>query len=105
MLFRSLVCPVTAEGVRERDVYLPDNHSGWYDYYSGQYHSGGQTLHVAAPLEHLPLIAKDTNGAYRWFYLGQLGSLQPSELLKYGVLVFLAGFLSKRVKQEKINDM
>ena len=53
-----LVCPVTAEGVRERDVYLPDNHSGWYDYYSGQYHSGDQTLHVAAPLEHLPLYIR-----------------------------------------------
>ena len=53
-----LVCPVTAEGVRERDVYLPDNHSGWYDYHSGQYHSGGQTLHVAAPLEHLPLYIR-----------------------------------------------
>ncbi len=53
-----LVCPVTAEGVRERDVYLPDNHSGWYDYYSGQYHSGGQTLHVAALLEHLPLYIR-----------------------------------------------
>ena len=61
-------------------------------------------LVVMGAILHLP-IAKDTNGAYRWFYLGQLGSLQPSELLKYGVLVFLAGFLSKRVKQEKINDM
>ena len=61
-------------------------------------------LVVMGAVLHLP-IAKDTNGAYRWFYLGQLGSLQPSELLKYGVLVFLAGFLSKRVKQEKINDM
>ena len=61
-------------------------------------------LVVMGAVLHLP-IAKDTNGAYRWFYLGQLGSLQPSELLKYGVLVFLAGFLSKRVKQEKINDI
>jgi len=61
-------------------------------------------LVVMGAILHLP-IAKDTNGAYRWFYLGQLGSLQPSELLKYGVLVFLAGFLSKRVKQENINDM
>ena len=49
-------------------------------------------------------FARETNGAYRWFYLGGLGSFQPSELLKYGLLVFLAGFLGKRVGQGKIND-
>lgn len=49
-------------------------------------------------------IARETNGAYRWFYLGGLGSFQPAELLKYGLLVFLAGFLGKRVGQGKIND-
>ena len=53
-----LVCPVVEKGVRERDVYLPDNGSGWYDYYSGEYHSGGQTLRVAAPLETLPLYVR-----------------------------------------------
>ena len=53
-----LVCPVTAEGVRKREVYLPDNSCGWYDYYSSQYHSGGQSLEVAAPLEHLPIFVR-----------------------------------------------
>ncbi len=50
-------------------------------------------------------IANSTNGAYRWFYIGGLGSFQPAELLKFGVLVFMAGFLGKRAKQGKINDM
>ncbi len=61
-------------------------------------------LVVMGALLHLP-FAEATNGAYRWFYIGGLGSFQPSELLKYGALVFLAGFLGRRVKQGKINDI
>lgn len=53
---------------------------------------------------HLP-FAGATNGAYRWFYLGGLGSFQPSELLKFGSLVFVAGLLGRRVKQGKVNDV
>ena len=60
-------------------------------------------LFLLGSLLHLSL-AKETNGAYRWFYLGGLGSFQPSELLKYGVLLFLAGFLGRRASQGKIND-
>lgn len=50
-------------------------------------------------------IATDTNGAYRWFYLGSLGSFQPSELLKIGSLLFMAGFLGMRAVQGRINDV
>ena len=50
-------------------------------------------------------FAQETNGAYRWFYLGGLGSFQPAELLKFGILVFIAGFLGKRMRQGKINDV
>ncbi|MDO4642997.1 MAG: glycoside hydrolase family 31 protein [Cardiobacteriaceae bacterium] len=53
-----LVCPVTEANSRNRTCYLPDNHEGWYDYYTGQYHSGGQTLNTPAPLEHLPLFVR-----------------------------------------------
>ena len=60
-------------------------------------------LFLLGSLLHLSL-AKETNGAYRWFYLGGLGSFQPSELLKYGILLFLAGFLGRRTSQGKIND-
>lgn len=60
-------------------------------------------LVFAGAVLHLP-FASDTNGAYRWFYLGGLGSFQPSELLKFGAMVFLAGFLGRRVAQGKIND-
>lgn len=53
-----LVCPVTAPGVRARDIYLPDNTLGWYDYHRGEYHSGGQTLHIQTPLEQLQLYVR-----------------------------------------------
>lgn len=50
-------------------------------------------------------FAEETNGAYRWFYLGGLGSFQPAELLKFGMLVFVAGFLGRRMRQGKLNDI
>lgn len=52
---------------------------------------------------HLP-FAGETNGAYRWLYIGDF-SFQPSELLKFGSLVFIAGLLGRRFKQGKINDI
>lgn len=60
-------------------------------------------LVVLGAVFHAP-IATNTNGAYRWFYLGSFGSFQPAELLKGGALVFLAGFLGRRVRQGRIND-
>lgn len=61
-------------------------------------------LVVCGAVLHLP-FASDTNGAYRWFYLGGIGSFQPSELLKFGILVFIASFLARRYQQGKINDL
>lgn len=50
-------------------------------------------------------IAQETLGATRWFNLGPLGSLQPAELLKFGVLLFCALFLGVKMKQGKVNDI
>lgn len=50
-------------------------------------------------------IAQQSLGATRWFNLGPLGSLQPSEMLKFAFLIFIAGFLGARVKQGKQNDI
>ncbi len=61
-------------------------------------------LFLSGSVLHLS-FAQETNGAYRWFYLGGLGSFQPAELLKYGVLLFLAGFLGRRSQQGKLNDI
>jgi cell division protein FtsW len=43
-------------------------------------------------------------GACRWFDLGPIGSLQPAEFLKFGLLVFGASFIAYRAKQGIIND-
>ncbi len=50
-------------------------------------------------------IVEGTNGAIRWIELGPLGSVQPAEILKFGVLLYLAVFLAVRVKEGKINDL
>lgn len=50
-------------------------------------------------------FAQDVNGAYRWFQIGGLGSIQPSEILKFGMVLFISGFLGKRIGQGKINDV
>lgn len=50
-------------------------------------------------------IAQQSLGANRWFNLGPLGSLQPAETLKFGMLIFVAGFLGTKAKQGKVNDI
>jgi len=50
-------------------------------------------------------IAQQSLGATRWFNLGVFGSLQPSELLKFAILVFVAGFLGNKIKKGTINDV
>lgn len=49
-------------------------------------------------------IAQCSLGACRWFDLGPL-SFQPAELLKFGILLFGAGFLGMRAKQGLVNDV
>ena len=49
-------------------------------------------------------IVQCSLGACRWFELGPLGSFQPAELLKFGVLIFLARFMSERIREGKLND-
>lgn len=50
-------------------------------------------------------IVQESLGATRWFNLGPLGSLQPSELLKFAILMFIAGFLGNKVRLGKVNDI
>ncbi|UYA60692.1 Alpha-glucosidase [Pectobacterium sp. F1-1] len=53
-----LVASVVEPGQRQRAVYLPANTSGWYDFHSGQWFSGGKTIVLDAPLERLPLLVR-----------------------------------------------
>jgi len=52
-----MVCPVYTYKQRERVVYFPEGH-GWYDFYTGKYIQGGQTISVSAPYERMPLFVK-----------------------------------------------
>ncbi len=61
------------------------------------------TVLFLAGAAHLS-IAPATLGAVRWFQLGTIGSVQPAEMLKFGILVFLGGFIGTRAKQGLIND-
>jgi alpha-D-xyloside xylohydrolase len=49
-------CPVYEYGARSREVYLPDG--GWYDFYTGEYLTGGRTVKAEAPFERMPLYAR-----------------------------------------------
>ena len=50
-------------------------------------------------------IAQCSLGACRWFNLAPFGTLQPAEFLKFGILIFSAGFLGMRMQQGLINDV
>jgi alpha-D-xyloside xylohydrolase len=53
-----LVCPVYEYKARSRKVYLPST-TGWYDFYTGKFIDGGQTLDYPAPLEKMPLFVME----------------------------------------------
>lgn len=52
-----MACPVYTYKARQRKVYFPDG-NGWYDFYTGKYITGGQTLTVDAPYEQIPLYVR-----------------------------------------------
>jgi alpha-D-xyloside xylohydrolase len=52
-----LVAPVTEAGATSRDVYLPEG-ADWYDFWTGERFTGGQTVHREAPLSVLPLFVR-----------------------------------------------
>jgi len=63
-----LVCPVTKpmysketkedfSTVRTRELYLP-NGTDWYDFWTGEKYTGGQTVNIETPLDIIPLFVK-----------------------------------------------
>lgn len=66
----------------------------------------GLAICLALPLlgaVHVP-IATCTLGACRWYNLGPI-SFQPAELLKLGTVLFMAGYLSTRLANGKLNSL
>lgn len=53
-----LVASVVEPDARTRTVYLPDNQTGWYDFYNHNWFAGKQTITVDAPLERIPLLVR-----------------------------------------------
>ncbi len=62
-------------------------------------------LVIFGNLFHADSIVQCSLGACRWFSLGPIGTLQPAEFLKFGLLVFCAGFLGARMRQGLTNDI
>ncbi|MCR5712583.1 MAG: DUF5110 domain-containing protein, partial [Prevotella sp.] len=53
-----MACPVGYYKARNRSVYFPQQ-CGWYDLYTGEYISGGQSLVVDAPYERIPVYVRE----------------------------------------------
>ena len=49
------------------------------------------------------IFGEQVNGAYRWIHIGGL-SFQSVELVKFALLVWLAGFLTARIRQGNLTD-
>lgn len=52
-----LVAPVTEQGATSRTVYLPAG-ADWYNYWTNERFTGGQTIQVSAPIETIPLFVR-----------------------------------------------
>ena len=56
-----LIAPVVEPGAIKRRVYLPTSADGsteWVDFWTGDYHAGGEHVTVDAPLDRLPLFVR-----------------------------------------------
>ncbi|MGH7587202.1 MAG: TIM-barrel domain-containing protein, partial [Gemmatimonadota bacterium] len=53
---RLLVAPVTREGAREQEVYLPEGR--WLDLATEKVYDGGRTVTVDAPLDRIPMFLR-----------------------------------------------
>lgn len=58
---------------------------------------------AASLLLMVPGLAIEVNGATRWLNLGDF-SFQPAELLKFGLVIYLAVWLSERVRTNRLNS-
>lgn len=52
-----LVAPVTEQGATSRTVYLPAG-TDWFNYWTNERVTGGQTIQVKAPIDQIPLFVR-----------------------------------------------
>ncbi|MCW9732285.1 glycoside hydrolase family 31 protein [Avibacterium sp. 20-15] len=53
-----LIASVVEPNQREREVYLPDNKVGWYDFITHKWYDGARHICAPAPLEYIPIFIK-----------------------------------------------
>ncbi|MEO7989173.1 MAG: TIM-barrel domain-containing protein [Chryseolinea sp.] len=53
-----LINPIYEYKAESREVYLPST-TGWYDFYTGEYLQGGQTIQAKAMLSRIPVYIKE----------------------------------------------
>lgn len=53
-----LVATVIEEGAGSREIYLPENETGWCDFHTGEWHASGTTLTVPVTLASIPLFVR-----------------------------------------------
>ena len=53
-----LISPVTQGGVTEWTTYLPKNAAGWYDYRTGRFYAGGQSVTTPVDKAHIPVFVR-----------------------------------------------
>lgn len=75
----------------------------WWKKYQNKLLLGGLLLCLVPILAQGTALSLCANGACRWIDLGFV-SLQPAEIVKFALLIFLAGFLAKRISEGKLND-
>jgi alpha-glucosidase len=73
-----LVCPVTTQGARELNAYLPAG--GWYHNWDDMYYSGSQEVKVAAPLKQMPLFIREGAIIPTWPQMQYVGEKQVKEI-------------------------
>ncbi len=61
-------------------------------------------LVVFGNIANVESVTQCALGACRWFVIPGLGTFQPSEVLKFAVVIFLAGYLAVRMKKGVVSD-
>ena len=77
-----LVAPVLREGATEREVYLPKG--DWYDFWTGQRHSGGTRIRVPVTLASLPIFVRAGAFLFRQPVVQHTGEM-PGQPLRLGI--------------------
>jgi len=53
-----LVAPVVEPSATQWHVYLPVNQAGWFNFWTGEYFAGGQSIVVDSPIDRIPLFVR-----------------------------------------------